>query len=109
MCLAQASLTRSKIVVLDEATSAVDMATDELIQESIRKHFSQSTMIVIAHRLRTVADFDKILVMSEGKVKEFGPPTELISRKGGFWSMVQSSRDLSDFEWAEPRPPILSE
>ena len=109
MCLARACLTRSKIVVLDEATSAVDMATDELIQKSIRKHFSQSTMIVIAHRLRTVADFDKILVMSEGKVKEFGAPTELINRKGEFWSMVQSSRDLSNFEWAQPIPHTLSE
>lgn len=101
MCLARASLTQSKIVVLDEATSAVDMATDELIQKSIRKHFSQSTMVVIAHRLRTVADFDKILVMSEGRVKEFGPPAELMSQKGEFWSMVQSSRDLSDFEWGK--------
>ena len=109
MCLARASLTRSKIVVLDEATSAVDMATDELIQKSIRKHFSQSTMVVIAHRLRTVADFDKILVMSEGRVKEFGAPAELMGRRGEFWSMVQSSGDLSGFEWAQPKSPPRSE
>ena len=63
-------------MVLDEATSAVDMATDALIQRSIREEFGDSTLIVIAHRLSTIADFDKILVMEDGRVREFGSPGE---------------------------------
>lgn len=79
-------------MVLDEATSAVDMETDALIQRSIRKEFTDSTLIVIAHRLSTIADFDKILVLGEGKVVEFGTPKELWGLKDGvFKGMVEES------------------
>ncbi|KAI0198398.1 P-loop containing nucleoside triphosphate hydrolase protein [Astrocystis sublimbata] len=77
LCLARAIVSRPKVMVLDEATSAVDMATDALIQESIRKNFSDSTLLVIAHRLSTIADFDRVLVLSDGRVAEFGTPREL--------------------------------
>ena len=96
LCLARAVLTRTKIMVLDEATSAVDMATDVLIQRSIREQFAQSTLIVIAHRLSTVVDFDRILVMAEGKVEEIGSPKELLEKRGAFWRMVSSSEDEND-------------
>lgn len=92
LCLARAIISRPKIMVLDEATSAVDMTTDSLIQRSIREEFTSSTLLVIAHRLSTIADFDRILVLSEGKVAEFGTPKELWEKEGGiFREMCESS------------------
>ncbi|KAE9366466.1 putative ABC bile acid transporter [Stipitochalara longipes BDJ] len=92
LCLARAIVSRPKIMVLDEATSAVDMATDTLIQRSIREEFGDSTLIVIAHRLSTIADFDKILVLDDGKVSEFGTPKELFALENGvFKGMVGES------------------
>ena len=93
LCLARATLAKSKIMVLDEATSAVDMDTDDLMQRSIREQSAQSTLIVIAHRLRTVADFDRIVVMTEGRIGEVGSPKELLEKRGMFWSMLSSSQD----------------
>lgn len=83
LCLARAIVSRPRIMVLDEATSAVDMSTDALIQRSIREEFTDATLLVIAHRLSTIADFDRILVLSDGKVAEFGTPRELWERDGG--------------------------
>lgn len=92
LCLARAIVARPKIMVLDEATSAVDMATDALIQRSIREEFTDSTLVVIAHRLSTIADFDRILVLSDGRVAEFGSPRELWEKEGGvFRDMCESS------------------
>ena len=85
LCLARAIVSRPKIMVLDEATSAVDMTTDTLIQRSIRDEFTDSTLIVIAHRLSTIADFDRILVLSDGKVAEFGTPRELWEKDNGMF------------------------
>jgi ABC-type multidrug transport system fused ATPase/permease subunit len=98
LCLARAIVSRPKIMVLDEATSAVDMATDVLIQRSIREEFGESTLLVIAHRLSTIADFDRILVMSDGKAVEYGTPRELMERKGVFWDMVGSSGEKDNLE-----------
>lgn len=95
LCLARAIVSRPKIMVLDEATSAVDMATDELIQRSIREEFQDSTLIVIAHRLSTIADFDKILVMEDGRAVEFDEPRVLLRKVGGvFRSMVEQSGEV---------------
>ncbi|KAL4973564.1 P-loop containing nucleoside triphosphate hydrolase protein [Aspergillus desertorum] len=94
LCLARAILTRPKIMVLDEATSAVDMETDALIQQSIRSEFgrSGSSLLVIAHRLSTIADFDKILVLDAGRVVEWGAPRELLGIEGGvFRALVERS------------------
>jgi ABC-type multidrug transport system fused ATPase/permease subunit len=75
LCLARVIISRPKILILDEATSAVDMATDILIQRTIRSEIGQNnTLLVIAHRISTVADFDRILVMDAGQVVEFGTP-----------------------------------
>lgn len=99
LCLARAIVSRPKIMVLDEATSAVDMETDALIQRSIREEFTDSTLIVIAHRLSTIADFDRILVLGEGKVVEFDTPSELMKRQNGvFRDMVEKSGERSELE-----------
>lgn len=78
ICLARAIIGNKKIVVLDEATANLDMRTDELIQITIKERFKQSTVITIAHRLNTVADYDKIIVVQDGKVLEMGSPFELL-------------------------------
>lgn len=83
LCLARAIVARPRVMVLDEATSAVDMATDALIQRSIREEFTDATLVVIAHRLSTIADFDRILVLGDGRVAEYGTPQELWERDGG--------------------------
>ncbi|KAI6783299.1 ATP-dependent bile acid permease-like protein [Emericellopsis cladophorae] len=83
LCLARAIVSRPKIMLLDEATSAVDMKTDALIQRSIREEFTGSTLIVIAHRLSTIADFDRVLVLKDGVAAEFGTPKELWEQEGG--------------------------
>jgi ABC-type multidrug transport system fused ATPase/permease subunit len=99
LCLARAILSRPKLLLLDEATSAVDMQTDALIQRSIREEFSNTTLLVVAHRLSTVADFDKILVMSDGVAAEFGSPKELLGIEGGiFRDMVAQSGERGDLE-----------
>ena len=78
LCLARAIVSRPKILILDEATSAVDLETDALIQRSIREEFRDVTMVVIAHRLSTIVDFDRVLVLGEGRVREYGKPGELM-------------------------------
>jgi ABC-type multidrug transport system fused ATPase/permease subunit len=89
LCIARALLAASKVIVLDEATSAIDIATDVLIQKSIREWFTDRTMIVIAHRLSTVADFDKVLVLDGGRMVEFGTPRELWEQDGVFRGMCK--------------------
>lgn len=94
LCLARAIIRQPRIIVLDEATSAVDVGTDVLIQRSLREGFTDSTLLVIAHRLSTIADFDKILVLEGGRVVEFGTPRELWGTKNGvFRGMCESSSE----------------
>ncbi|KAG0003216.1 Multidrug resistance-associated protein 4 [Modicella reniformis] len=91
-CIARAILFQSRILVLDEATSAVDLQTDLLIQETIKKNFSHCTVLMIAHRLNTIIECDKILVMEDGRVIEFEHPTKLIENMDGyFYSLVSQS------------------
>ena len=68
----------TRILVLDEATANVDLETDNLIQRKLRENFKDSTVLIIAHRLATVIDSDKILVMSDGKGVEFDHPFKLL-------------------------------
>jgi len=91
LCLARAIVRQPKIIVLDEATSSVDVQTDSLIQQSIREQLSNSTLLVIAHRLSTISDFDKVLVMSDGQAVEFDTPHELMRKRGAFWELVNES------------------
>jgi ABC-type multidrug transport system fused ATPase/permease subunit len=99
LCLARAILSRPRLLILDEATSAVDMATDTLIQRSIREEFANTTLLVVAHRLSTVADFDRILVMRDGQAEEFGAPRDLIDKEEGlFKDMVAQSGEQEELE-----------
>lgn len=66
MCLARAILKTNKILVLDEATSNVDMRTDDFIQKTLKTRFKNYTIITIAHRLNTIADYDSVIVMDKG-------------------------------------------
>ncbi|KAF8533369.1 P-loop containing nucleoside triphosphate hydrolase protein [Trichophaea hybrida] len=81
VCLARALLRAPKVLIMDEATAAIDYKTDFKIQETIRE--LQSTTITIAHRLRSVVDYDRIVVIDQGEVKEFGTPYELLQIKTG--------------------------
>jgi ABC-type multidrug transport system fused ATPase/permease subunit len=72
--LARAISRRSKVVLRDEATASVDQETDEHIQRILRFEFADSTIIAIAHRLRTIVDYDQVVVMGDGHVLEYGLP-----------------------------------
>ncbi|KAF7279579.1 hypothetical protein GWI33_006975 [Rhynchophorus ferrugineus] len=84
VCLARALIRNNKILVLDEATANVDPHTDALIQNTIRNKFSDCTVFTIAHRLHTVMDSDKILVMNAGRVEEYDHPYVLLQKENGF-------------------------
>merc|ERR1712151_910255 len=89
VAIARAVLRRSKFVVLDEATAAVDVKTDAAIQKAIRRCFRNASTLTIAHRLGTILDSDRILVMQKGEIAELGTPSELREKKDGiFRSMV---------------------
>ncbi|KAJ7635025.1 multidrug resistance-associated ABC transporter [Roridomyces roridus] len=78
LCMARAILKRSKILVMDEATASVDYATDELIGKTIRQEFAESTILTIAHRLRTVIDYDRVMLLDQGRIAEFDRPSVLL-------------------------------
>ena len=108
LCLARALLKNPTVLVMDEATASIDYATDSAIQETIRE--LTSTIITIAHRLQTIVDYDKVLVLDKGRIVEYGHPWELMrkgTKKGGkkggagvFRSMCEMSGDLAVLEVA---------
>lgn len=83
MCLVRAILKNVNIIILDEATANVDLKTDEVIQRVIRRRFQDCTVLTIAHRLNTIMDSDKILVMDAGSIAEFEPPQVLLKNRSG--------------------------
>uniref|UniRef100_A0A8C0H6S6 ABC-type glutathione-S-conjugate transporter n=1 Tax=Chelonoidis abingdonii TaxID=106734 RepID=A0A8C0H6S6_CHEAB len=91
VCLARALLRKAQILVLDEATAAVDLETDLQIQSTIRTQFKEWTVLTIAHRINTILDYDRILVLENGQVAEFDSPEKLIAQKGLFYRLVEES------------------
>ncbi|XP_078069644.1 ATP-binding cassette sub-family C member 10 [Mustelus asterias] len=85
VCLARALLTQAKILCIDEATASVDHKTDQLLQETIREQFADKTVLTIAHRLNTIMDSNRVLVLDAGRVKEFDSPTVLSNKQDSFF------------------------
>ncbi|TKY88084.1 hypothetical protein EX895_003180 [Sporisorium graminicola] len=88
LALARALLRKRKILVLDEATSAMDVETDQAVQSVLSSQFAECTVIAVAHRIATVMDFDQIICMSSGRAVEMGSPKELLQRRGEFWALA---------------------
>ncbi|CDR36994.1 CYFA0S01e06238g1_1 [Cyberlindnera fabianii] len=91
LALARALVRNSRILILDEATSSVDYETDAKIQSTIKSEFSECTILCIAHRLKTILDYDKILVLEAGEIEEFGTPMTLYENDGIFRQMCDRS------------------
>uniref|UniRef100_A0A4X2M7C2 ABC-type glutathione-S-conjugate transporter n=1 Tax=Vombatus ursinus TaxID=29139 RepID=A0A4X2M7C2_VOMUR len=91
VCLARALLRKSRILVLDEATAAIDLETDGLIQATIRSQFEGCTVLTIAHRLNTIMDYTRVLVLDKGTIAEFDSPTNLIMARGIFYGMAKDA------------------
>ncbi|AWU74051.1 uncharacterized protein C5L36_0A06450 [Pichia kudriavzevii] len=91
MCLARALVKKNcKVLILDEATANVDVHTDSIVQQTIRSAFADRTILTIAHRLNTIIDSDRIIVLEQGRVKEFDTPTNLLKKKDSlFYSLCK--------------------
>ncbi|XP_045807083.1 ABC transporter C family member 3-like isoform X2 [Trifolium pratense] len=88
VCLGRVLLKKNKILVLDEATASVDTATDNLIQQTLREHFTDSTVITIAHRITSVLDSDMVLLLSQGLIEEYDSPTTLLEDKSSSFAKL---------------------
>ncbi|KAJ2738731.1 Canalicular multispecific organic anion transporter 1, partial [Coemansia sp. BCRC 34301] len=89
--LCRVIMRKRKIVVLDEATANVDLETDKSVQELIRKEFGDCTVLTIAHRLDTIMNSNRIVVMDKGTVAEVGTPQELLAKDGMFAQLVNTN------------------
>ncbi|EFH65089.1 hypothetical protein ARALYDRAFT_894982 [Arabidopsis lyrata subsp. lyrata] len=101
VCLGRVLLKRSKILVLDEATASVDTATDNLIQKTLREHFSDCTVITIAHKISSVIDSDMVLLLRNGIIEEYDTPMSLLEYKSSSFSKLvaeYTSRSSSSFD-----------
>ncbi|KAJ7259774.1 ABC protein [Mycena rebaudengoi] len=103
LSLARALVKDSRVVILDEATASVDLETDKKIQQTIQTQFKDQTLICIAHRLRTIISYDRILVLDAGNIVEFDSPLKLFNQEGGVFRGLceRSSITLGDIEKAE--------
>ncbi|KHO01548.1 ABC transporter, transmembrane domain, type 1 [Metarhizium album ARSEF 1941] len=102
LSLCRALIRKSKLMLLDEATASMDYETDRGIQRILRDDLEADddnrTLVTIAHRLRTIIDYDKVVVMSAGRVLEYGSPRELFDAKGQFYDMVYHSGEMEELE-----------
>ncbi|CAL5403498.1 unnamed protein product [Camellia sinensis] len=101
VCLGRVLLKRSKVLVLDEATASVDTATDNIIQQTLQKHFSGCTVLTIAHRITSVVDSDMVLLLDNGLIEEYDSPRKLLENKSSSFAKLvaeYSMRSNSSFE-----------
>ena len=95
MCLARALLRNNSIVILDEATASMDADTDAAVQETLFKELEGKSLLTIAHRLDTILNYDRILVMEDGRIGEFDTPENLMGDKSSrFFAMMQSHNEM---------------
>ena len=95
ICVGRALLKRSKILLLDEASSSIDLETDYLLQQTLRTEFAHCTTITIAHRLATIMDSDRVLVLDAGTVKEFDSPTDLLANPNSLFTHLHQQTQSS--------------
>jgi ABC-type multidrug transport system fused ATPase/permease subunit len=95
LCVARAILRRSKILLLDEASSSIDLETDYLLQKTLRTEFADCTTITIAHRLATIMDSDRVMVLEGGQLKEFDSPSSLLSNPHSLFSSLHQQAQSS--------------
>ncbi|KAJ3268798.1 hypothetical protein HDV01_002284 [Terramyces sp. JEL0728] len=88
VCLSRSILQKPKILMMDEATSSIDGDSDKLVQQAIQQHFEATTVISIAHRLNTIAGFDRVIVLDKGKIAEFNTPHELLQNRDSIFSQM---------------------
>ncbi|RYR45354.1 ABC transporter C family member 3 [Arachis hypogaea] len=101
VCLGRVLLKKSKVLVLDEATASVDTATDNLIQQTLRLHFADSTVITIAHRITSVIDSDMVLLLHQGLIEEYDSPSKLLEDKSSSFAQLVAEytrRSKTSFE-----------
>jgi ABC-type multidrug transport system fused ATPase/permease subunit len=97
LCIARSLLRKPKILVMDEATASIDNETDATIQRMIRENFQDATVLTIAHRLNTIMDSDRILVLDDGHIVELDTPENLMAKESGhFKAMVEKSRSAQE-------------
>eukprot|EP00834_Sanchytrium_tribonematis_P008600 NODE_1065_length_2359_cov_0.385841.p3 type:complete len:149 gc:universal NODE_1065_length_2359_cov_0.385841:1251-1697(+) len=101
LSLARALIKCSKLIIMDEATASIDSETDTKIQQTIRTEFKDSTILCIAHRLRTVIDFDRIMVLDHGEIVEFNTPFTLIMKDNGLF--MKMCKESGDFDFLKKR------
>jgi len=98
VCLARAMVKRPKILIMDEATANVDYETDTLIQKSLREDFKDATVLTIAHRLNTIIDYDRVLVLDAGLVAEFDSPAVLLANNESRFSSMVAETGVTNAE-----------
>nr|APD26519.1 ATP-binding cassette transporter subfamily C member 1 X6 protein [Brachionus koreanus] len=103
VCLARALLRKTKILILDEATASIDHNTDDLIQSTIRSQFSDCTVLTIAHRLNTIMDSTRIMVLDKGKIVEFDSPENLMNKNDSLFFSMAYSAGLAKINDSETR------
>ena len=91
ICIARAMLKKTKIILMDEATANIDYRTEAALKKNIHEDMEESTVMTIAHRIKTIINYDKILVLREGEIEEFDTPQNLIEKKGLFYQLYKES------------------
>lgn len=99
ICLARAILRKNKILVLDEATANLDETADQLIQQTIRQQFTHCTVLTIAHRLHTIMDCDRVLLMDAGRAVEFDHAHRLLQNDAGFLTKLVNETGTTNAQY----------